>query len=160
MLLAFVFSIASAQQVKYHRISSTITPSQLHKLFKDGLQADHYSYDEQKHFIAEVSDEDIAIFKKNKIPFIYIIEDLEKNLSAYNDKINATSITDDRSVTTPANFTLGTYRGFYTLAEMLEQLDKMRTLYPNLITIKTSIGNSVEGRPIYMVKISDNPDMD
>lgn len=94
------------------------------------------------------------------IPFIYIIEDLEKNLAAYNDKINTNSINENRSVTTPANFTLGTYRGFYTLAEMLEQLDKMRTLYPNLITIKTSIGNSVEGRPIYMVKISDNPDMD
>ncbi|GAB3640790.1 M14 family zinc carboxypeptidase [Spirosoma arcticum] len=36
----------------------------------------------------------------------------------------------------------------------------MRALYPNLITVKTSIGNSLGGRPIYMVKISDNPDVD
>jgi Zinc carboxypeptidase/GEVED domain/Secretion system C-terminal sorting domain/Fibronectin type III domain len=39
-------------------------------------------------------------------------------------------------------------------------LDQMRALYPNLITAKTSIGNSVENRSIFMVKISDNPDLD
>lgn len=50
--------------------------------------------------------------------------------------------------------------GFYTLAEVISKIDSMRLLYPNLITTKVSIGNSVESRPIYMVKISDNADID
>jgi len=36
----------------------------------------------------------------------------------------------------------------------------MRQKYPNLISSKVSIGNTVENRPTYMVKISDNPDID
>jgi len=70
-------------------------------------------------------------------------------------------VTAHSVIETPVFMPVGTQGTVKALTqEMLEQLDKMRTLYPNLITIKTSIGNSVEGRPIYMVKISDNPDMD
>ena len=57
-------------------------------------------------------------------------------------------------------FGYGSMGGFYTLAEVNAQLDSMKTQFPNLITTKVSIGNSVENRPMYMVKISDNPDVD
>ncbi|MEL6943221.1 MAG: M14 family zinc carboxypeptidase, partial [Bacteroidota bacterium] len=50
--------------------------------------------------------------------------------------------------------------GFYTYSEVLAQLDEMKTLFPNLITDKFSIGTSIEGRTIWAVKISDNPDTD
>ncbi len=56
-------------------------------------------------------------------------------------------------------FGYGSMGGYYTLAEVNAQLDTMRAQYPNLITAKQSIGTTVEGRPIYMVKISDNPDV-
>ena len=36
----------------------------------------------------------------------------------------------------------------------------MKIQYPNLISTKISIGNSIENRPIYTVKISDNPEID
>jgi hypothetical protein len=36
----------------------------------------------------------------------------------------------------------------------------MRALYPNLITVKSSIGTTEQGRPMFMVKISDNPEVD
>jgi hypothetical protein len=52
--------------------------------------------------------------------------------------------------------------GCLTLDELNTDLDKMRTLYPNLISVKTNISptNQLthEGRPVYYVKISDNPD--
>lgn len=57
-------------------------------------------------------------------------------------------------------FGFGSMGGFYTLAEVIAQLDSMKSQYPNLITTKTSIGNTIENRPIYMVKISDNPEVD
>jgi carboxypeptidase T len=50
--------------------------------------------------------------------------------------------------------------GYYTLSEVYAQLDNMHTKYPNLITAKEQIGTTIEDRPIYVVKISDNPDVD
>ncbi|WKZ72421.1 MAG: M14 family zinc carboxypeptidase [Ignavibacteriaceae bacterium] len=53
--------------------------------------------------------------------------------------------------------TYGSMGGYYTLAEIYAQLDSMRTRFPNLITEKITIGTTSQGRPIYAVKISDNP---
>ncbi|RMI25485.1 MAG: hypothetical protein D6681_01485, partial [Calditrichaeota bacterium] len=58
-----------------------------------------------------------------------------------------------------AGFEFGSMGGFYTYAEVITELDSMRLLYPHLITARQSIGFSHEGRPIWMVKISDNPDL-
>ena len=57
-------------------------------------------------------------------------------------------------------FGTGSMGGYYTLAEVGEQLDSMKLLYPSLITAKQEIGYSGEGRPIWAAKISDNPDSD
>jgi hypothetical protein len=64
--------------------------------------------------------------------------------------------------TTPTNFNLGSMGGFLTYTQMLAELDEMQSLYPDLITVKTQIGtfNTIENRPIYWVKISDNPTTD
>jgi carboxypeptidase T len=56
-------------------------------------------------------------------------------------------------------FGYGSMGGFYTFAEVIQQLDSMRLLYPNLITVRDSIGRSQEGRALWVAKISDNPDI-
>ena len=56
-------------------------------------------------------------------------------------------------------FGFGSMGGYYTLAEVIEELDSMKLLFPNLLSTKLSIGTSIEGRPIYMVKISNNPNV-
>jgi len=63
----------------------------------------------------------------------------------------------------PENFNLGSMGGFTTYAEMLAALDEMKALYPDLISTKQSISQTqttIEGRPIYYVRISDNPEVD
>lgn len=64
--------------------------------------------------------------------------------------------------TTPSNWELGSMGGFYTYTEILSELDAMASQYPNLITVKAPISTFVteEGRSIYWVKISDNPNTD
>lgn len=60
---------------------------------------------------------------------------------------------------TPVNalgFGLGSMGGFYTLQEVLLQLDTMRLLYPHLITARDSIGRSQQGRAIWAVKIGSS----
>ena len=59
-----------------------------------------------------------------------------------------------------SGFGFGSMSGFYTFNEIIAQLDTMRLLDPNLITEKDSIGSSIEGRAIWAVKISDNPEID
>jgi len=63
----------------------------------------------------------------------------------------------------PANFNLGSMGGMYTYQEMLDELDRMRTLYPNLITVRTPLSttlSTIEGRDVFYVKVSDNADVD
>ncbi len=57
----------------------------------------------------------------------------------------------------PNGFSLGSMAGYYTLDEAYAALEQMRAWYPNLITEKVIIGNSIEDRPIYSYIISDNP---
>lgn len=145
---------------KYHRIKANLDKEKIDVLFKNGFEADHFHV-ENGVFMGEVSDADISIFKKQNIRFQYIIKDLEKNLVDVNKAIDKKNAGKNlRTAATPANFALGTYGGFYSFQEMEVILDQMRTLFPNLISAKTSIGTSVEGRPVYMIKISDNPDVD
>ncbi len=62
--------------------------------------------------------------------------------------------------TVASGFDFGSMGGFYTNSEVEAKLDEMRTDFPNLITVKESIGTTFEGNDIWMVKISDNPDID
>ncbi len=57
-------------------------------------------------------------------------------------------------------FELGSMGGNYTLAEFEAELDSLHLLYPDIVSQKESIGQSVEGRNIWVVKISDNVDQD
>jgi murein tripeptide amidase MpaA len=49
--------------------------------------------------------------------------------------------------------------GYYTFNEIEEHLDEFHTNYPELITEKISLGQTLEGRDIWMVKVSDNPNI-
>ena len=59
-----------------------------------------------------------------------------------------------------SGFGYGSMGGYFTLDEMYNRLDSMYLLYPSIITQKFQIGTSVLGRPIYGLKISDNPAVD
>ncbi|UCD63847.1 MAG: immune inhibitor A [Candidatus Zixiibacteriota bacterium] len=50
--------------------------------------------------------------------------------------------------------------GYKTFSEVVAYLDGMIADHPDIISDKISIGQSIEGRDIWAVKISDNPDVD
>ncbi len=57
-------------------------------------------------------------------------------------------------------FGQGQMGGYYTFAQIESVLDQMTAAYPAITTTKSSLGTSHEGRPLWMVKVSDNPDTD
>lgn len=56
------------------------------------------------------------------------------------------------------NFAVGSMGGFYTFQETLNRLNSYRQKYKSLISKPIKIGESVEGRPIFAYRISDNAD--
>ncbi|MAB77878.1 MAG: hypothetical protein CMJ89_00875 [Planctomycetes bacterium] len=57
-------------------------------------------------------------------------------------------------------FGSGSQAGFYSWSEVVSVLDQITATHPSLTTDKFSIGQTLEGRDIWAVKISDNPDTD
>jgi hypothetical protein len=57
----------------------------------------------------------------------------------------------------PLTATMG---GFRTFSECIAYMDSLHAQYPNLTTARDSIGYTYQGRAIWMMKISDNPDID
>jgi len=50
------------------------------------------------------------------------------------------------------------FGAFHTYSETVDRLDELHTLYPSLTTAKYSIGMTGEGRTLWAMKVSDNPD--
>jgi len=50
--------------------------------------------------------------------------------------------------------------GYRTLSEIGLVLDSIYNAHPDIVTSKWSLGNSIAGRPIWVIKISDNPGVD
>ena len=57
------------------------------------------------------------------------------------------------------DFELGSMGGYYTYDEIEEQLNQIHNEYPS-ITYLEVIGNTLEGRNVWALKISDNADSD
>ena len=54
----------------------------------------------------------------------------------------------------------GNFGVWHTWSQNIAYLDSLRTEYPDLISEKWSIGQSHEGRDLWCVRLSDNPDVD
>jgi len=180
LLLLFVFSFVTyAQQTKYSRAKIYLDGKEktLKNLSQLGLAVDHGENKKNVYFISDFSEHEINIAKEHGYTVDIIIDDVAKHYAEQNKpepvkkKEDADGSSNNRSsncnsslssnIITPTNFQLGSMGGYFTYSEMLVILDSMTSKFPNLITAKQPIGsfNSIEGRPIYFLKISDNPNV-
>lgn len=167
LVLSFTFSANAQHPAHYSRVTVDISalPGGAAELMRLGIAADHGEMKPGVSITTDLSDTELAILQQNGIPFHTDIADVQAYYVAHaNDPAPA----DHRSVecappadiAVPAPFNLGTMGGYYTWDEMKDILDQMAAAYPNLISAKASIGESMEGRSLYMVRISNNPNVD
>jgi carboxypeptidase T len=165
LLLACYFFALTAQE-KYSRVKLFLDDKNtIEKLLSLGIAADHGEVKKGAWIITDLSEIEINSAKQNGFSAEILIEDValfyEMQNQMPNKNENRSGICNGSSlnVVTPSNFALGSMGGFLTYAEMLQNLDSMASKYPNLITAKQAISTfqTHEGRPIYWVKISDNP---
>ena len=58
------------------------------------------------------------------------------------------------------DFPLGSMQGNYTWDELNSRFDELQAEYPNIISERVILGESVEGRDIWAFKVSDTPEED
>jgi hypothetical protein len=135
------------------------------RLLQLGITIDHSDVQEAG-IAAEISDYELQTLKANGVKHKILIYDLAKFYEARNkadmaERSVAVGVCNAPNIAKPTNFHLGSMGGYFTWNEMKQILDSMVLLYPNLITVKQPLSpQSIEGRDIYFVKISDNPNVD
>ncbi len=159
---------------KFSKVKIFTDANGLQQLANEGIPVDHGVWKENTFFISDFSDVELNKIQEMGFQTEILIDDVVQYfLDANHGKLtgetkNATCSGSGSSgsgafePTTPTNFNLGTMGGYLKYSEMLAELDQMAALYPNLITVKAPISTYLthENRPIYYVKISDNPNTD
>lgn len=174
-LFLLIFSLSTTVfSQNYSRVKVFGTQEELIKLSNLGVTMDHGIRKEGLFFISDFSKDEIAVMQSYGYNYEILISDVEKY---YFDILNTPSKESENALknsnctgtggggsstftpATPSNFNLGTMGGYLKYAEMLAELDAMAAQYPNLITAKAPISTflTVGNRPIYHVRISDNP---
>ncbi|MBT8276031.1 MAG: T9SS type A sorting domain-containing protein [Bacteroidia bacterium] len=162
LLLFFVLSTSIlSQETVYSKVRVSLdNSSEIERLAGLDFDLDHPEFEGEDSLYLYVTEAEITKLRYHNFQFEVVIPNFREYYAEMlmGDAENIQNMT--RSDFVADGFDLGSLGGFYTFAEMEAKLDEMKTNYPNLVTTKSSIGTSIEGRPIWMVKISDNPDLD
>lgn len=136
--------------------------SDLEVLIAHGVGVDHGKAKQNTYIESVFSEDEINKAKSLGFKVEVSIPDWE---SYYHEVIKDAPYTKNPApcgstdYTVPAHFNLGSMGGYLNYTEVLAELDEMQNLYPQLITVKAPISTytTAQNRPIYWVKISDNP---
>tara|TARA_B110000014_G_C20126450_1_gene600523 strand:- start:2682 stop:4991 length:2310 start_codon:yes stop_codon:yes gene_type:complete len=140
-----LFSYELYKEIKINHIDQQLI-STLHQLH---LHLDHVQMKPDNSIQFAISQSDLNKLDSHHISYIVIHEDLEA--------FYVSRLTNDME---SRDFEYGSMGGYYTWNEIVENLDELFEDYPNLVAEKISIGQSLEGRDIWAIKMSDNPNID
>ncbi len=160
-------SYAQQQVEIYHRAKVSLKNKDIRSLALLGIETDHGQLAPGRFLINDFSEREIQRMEEAGFSCKILIEDV----SAYYVQANrqaeevalAKSLSCQQTATnyeTPEHYQDGSMGGYFTFSEMENILDQMANEYPELISPKQIAGYSHEGRPIYWLRLSDNPNQD
>jgi carboxypeptidase T len=157
--LLFCSQIITAQTGPYVKLRFSLSNSEMKQLLRSGFDPEGmYKVPTAVNlFEAELSQEELRLVKSISKQTEVLISDLGRY---YENRALNDVARNNNSIVPPPGFQLGTMGGFLNYTQIVNMLDSMRRRYPNLISAKKSIGNTLEGNAVYVVKISDHPDKD
>jgi len=145
VMISNIFTYEIYKEIKINNIDNELVS------ILNGLKVDldhvHISSDNTMQFA--VSESDLKKINLTNISYEIIHEDLEA--------FYVSRLTNDIE---SRDFEYGSMGGYYTWNEIVENLDELFEDYPNLVAEKISIGQTLEGRDIWALKMSDNPNID
>ena len=165
LIISCSLGLLQAQTEKFSRVKISLEGKEIRQLAELGIETEHGLLNPGQYFVHELGASEIDILRTAGFSFEILIDDLKAH---YLEQLNSSPPPSLRNeacaphipYTTPANYTPGTMGGYFRYEEMLANIDQMAAAYPTLFKSKAPISQSlttIEGRPIYYVKISDNP---
>lgn len=170
ILSAFISISVSAQNGTYSRVKIYADENGMRTLSAAGIAVDHGDFKKGVYFTTDLSASELL--KVQQLGFVYeiLIPDVQEYYVKQNENAKVNPDLSTQAVTcsagpnfpTPTNFALGSMGGFFTLNEIYWHLDNMATLYPNIFKARVAVDSNIttnQGRYVYYVKISDNPNV-
>ncbi|MEI7499170.1 MAG: M14 family zinc carboxypeptidase [Bacteroidota bacterium] len=158
VMIIFTTVFGFANDEKYSKVKIYTDGTGLKKLAALGLAVDEGIYRKDQYFISDFSKKELDIIRSNGFNVDILADDVVAEYLKKNEEFVNKPMAGDPKLSleypVPDEFQLGSMGGFCTLEQFVGHLDNMFAHYPDLITPKTSIGLSIENRPIYMVKLS------
>jgi hypothetical protein len=164
LLVSLFGGLLLAQDAPYRQVKITLTNQhQYQQLAADGLIFDHVHAERMPQGGWQIEtildNSEYAILQQSGLPHQIVEADVQAAIAA-RPGLTASEKKALQQKYGVTGFEFGSMGGYYTYLEVVAELDSMRFLYPNLVSEKFSIGQTVQGRDIWAVKISDNPDID
>lgn len=161
VFLILTFSFLNAQNYKQVKLFTT-NQNDLSIISKLGIDLEHSSFDKDNGLTLFVSDYEFSLLRTAGIQYTVLIDDwfeYYKSLPSLSLSERQSIVSDSKENFGVEGFGFGSMGGYYTFDEIIANIDSMYAQYPNLITQKYSVGTSQQGRTIWAVKISDNPNI-
>ncbi|MBT8387546.1 MAG: hypothetical protein KJO12_09070, partial [Ignavibacteria bacterium] len=134
----------------------------LKKATELSVDLEEVQFDKSGNFSLFVDDKEFTELQQSGLGYEVLIDDWKayyNSLPVLTENEKSIVKMESEMVFGVSGFKFGSMGGYYIFDEIVADLDTMFQLYPNLITEKYSIGTSHEGRTIWAVKISDNPNI-
>lgn len=165
IFVSLLFSFTVISQEGYSRAKIWFKDLGLTALSNLGLAVDHGHIKNNTFIISDFSATEIGIAKAAGFQVDILIEDVKAYYveQAYQPVVKNLACSNLISSTftpqVPSGFQLGSMAGFYTYQEYLAVLDSMHNQFPSLISARAPVSDTLthENRPLYFVKISNNP---
>ena len=175
----FPFLCFSQKNEKFHKVKINYTsPADLVKLANQGVCIDHGLHKKNHFFISDFSESEIEKMLSLNFDYEILINDVthfykQRNKLSNKSAKNIFCEENENIFETPENYDFkpsDDFGGFYTYNEMLNELDDMHSLYPEIISARSDIKDETfsssphihetyEGRYLQWIKISDNPNV-
>lgn len=129
-------------------------------IMREGLFFDHVHQHEGEYLETWLSEPEQEMLRRSGVPFEIEVADFHSyynSLPQLTDAEISAALEKSASDFNVTHNIYGSMGGYLTLAEVISKLDSMRIEYPNLISEKFSIGNTVESRPQWTVRVSNSP---
>ena len=161
-LLFLLINTHVLAQQSYSRVKIFVNQEQLSELAALGVDITEGEYRKNRSLETDLSQDVLARLVENNIDYQVLIPDVIEFYAqrAHNDLAYQIDISAPTDYPIPEHFELGSMAGYYTLDEVMAELDEMASLYPDLISTRVPISTDTlthDGRMLYWVKISDNP---
>jgi len=165
VILLLICAFGFAQQEKYLQVSIDVNPDDIPAIARLGIAMDAGFYSKKENtFTTALTESEFRKVQELGLACTVEIDDLEtfyinRNAGIDPREVRSQALRAPSDYPVPFNFELGSCGGFSTMDECYEHLDNMFYLFPDLITEKQLVSTltTIEGRPVYYVKISDNP---